>query len=154
MTTINKLSALDAIAAGDQLAVYDNSNGDARRSSITLLQTFMQDNLTFSTATDYTTQRSSPSATGFTVLITDGADSIHLILTPIATFATGTITLPAVANAVDKQELLLNCTQIVTTLTVGGNGATVTGAPTTLATANEFFRLKYDLQNTTWYRVG
>ncbi|MNR16702.1 hypothetical protein D3C85_1333210 [compost metagenome] len=61
--------------------------------------------------------------------------------------------LPAVANIIDKQEVLVNCTQAVTTLTINGNGATVTGAPTTLA-ANAFFRLKYDQPSTVWYRVG
>ena len=43
----------------------------------------------------------------------------------------------------DKQEALVNTTQAVTTLTIGANGATVIGAPTTLAT-NGFFKLTYD----------
>ena len=100
------------------------------------------------------TQYSAPSASPFTVAITDSDASIWLILTPTGTLATGTITLPAVANAVDRQEVLVNCTQIVTSLTVGGNGATaVTGAPTTLA-ANAYFRMRYDAATLTWYRVG
>jgi hypothetical protein len=113
----------------------------------------MQANLTFSDAS-LTTQYASPSATGFNVQITDGSASIHLILTPLAGYAAGTITLPAVGNVVDKQEVLVNCTQAVTTLTVAGNGAVaVTGEPSTLA-ANDFFRLKYDATMQTWYRVG
>jgi len=151
---INQLSAVDAIVAGDQVPVYDISNGDARKASMTVLLAFMQANLVIANTSIYTTQYAAPSATGFSVAITDADDSIHLILTPGATYATGTIVLPSSTNAIDKQEVLVNCTQIVTTLTVDGNGAiAVTGAPTTLA-ANDFFRLKYDLATQTWYRVG
>jgi hypothetical protein len=81
-------------------------------------------------------------------------DNVHLILTPLAGYAAGTITLPAKATLVDKQEVLVNCTQAVTTLTIGLNGATgAVGAPTTLA-ANAFFRLMYDAVTSNWYRVG
>lgn len=154
MTTINRLTAVDALQAGDSVPLYDTSNGDARKASISVLLAFMQANLDFSPADLYTTQYSAPSATGFSVSITDGDDSIHLILTPTAGFAAGTIVLPSVASAVNKQEVLVNCTQAVTTLTIDGNGATaVTGEPTTLA-ANDFFRLKYDAPTSTWYRVG
>ena len=154
MPTINQLSATDTVTAGDLLAVYSQNNGDARKAAISVLQAYMQENLTFQSGISYTTQYSAPSATGFTVAITDGSANIHLILTPGAGYAAGTITLPAVANAIDKQEVLVNCTQAVTTLTVDGNGATaVTGEPSTLA-ANDFFRLKYDAPTLTWYRVG
>lgn len=149
---ISQLSLLDTPVGADQVAVYSSANGDTRRLSLTALGTLV---LSGAVATDdKTTQYSAPSATGFTVLITDSSASIWLILTPVAGYATGTITLPAVANAVDRQEILVNCTQAVTTLTVGGNGATaVTGAPTTLA-ANAYFRMRYDAATKTWYRVG
>jgi hypothetical protein len=54
---------------------------------------------------------------------------------------------------VDGQQLLVSCTQAVTTLTVAGNGSTVNGAPATLA-ANAFFRLRFDGVFKAWYRVG
>ena len=154
MSTINQLSTVDTVVAGDQVAVYDISNGDARKASMTVLLAFMQANLVIANTSIYTTQYAAPSATAFNVAITDADDSIHLILTPTAGFATGTITLPAVANAIDKQEVLVNCTQAITTLTVAGNGAVaVTGEPASMS-ANDFFRLKYDLVTQTWYRVG
>jgi len=154
MTTINQLSSVDSLASGDTVPLYDQSNGDARKFSISTLQAYMQANLTFSSGISYTTQYSAPSATGFNIQVTDGSANIHLILTPVAGYAAGTITLPAVSNLVDKQEVLVNCTQAVTTLTIAANGASaVTGAPTTLA-ANDFFRLKYDAATSTWYRVG
>jgi len=152
--TINQLSTLSTLALGDLLAIYASSNGDARKTSLSSLLAFIQANLTFPTSGVFTTQYAAPSATLFSVAITDGSDNIHLILTPTAGFADGTIVLPAVANAVDKQEILVNCTQVVTALVVDGNGAVaVTGAPTGLA-ANDFFRLKYDAATSTWYRVG
>jgi len=152
MPEINQLSAVDALAAGDQIAVYDTSNGDARKASLSVLSTYIQSTLT--TGISYITQYAAPSATGFSVQITDGSANIHLILTPVAGYATGTIVLPTNSLVVDKQEVLVNCTQAVTTLTIDGNGATaITGEPSALS-ANDFFRLKYDLVTKTWYRVG
>lgn len=152
MSTINQLSTASTIVGGDLLPLYTTSNGDARKSSITLLQSYMQDNLTFSQST-FTSQYSTP-LTGASVTITPATSNTHLIITPVGTIAALTLVMPIVPGAVDKQEVLVNCTQIVTTLTITANGASaVVGAPTTLA-ANDFFRLKYDELMTTWYRVG
>ncbi len=148
-----RYSSISSVVAGDHALVYDVSNGDWREAAMSVLLAYMQANLDFSPADVYTTQYAAPSATGFSVQITDGDDSIHLILTPVAGYAAGTIVLPDDDNAVDKQEVLVNCTQAVTTLTVDGNGATVTGEPSGLS-ANDFFRLKYDAATNVWYRVG
>ncbi|MEY4761254.1 MAG: hypothetical protein RLZZ200_1110 [Pseudomonadota bacterium] len=157
MPTINQLTRVDELSAGDLLAIFSTGNGDARAAAISVLQDYLQDNLDFSNNGDYATQYAAPAATGFNVAITDGGDNntnVHLILTPLAGYANGTITLPAKAGLVDKQEVLVNCTQAVTTLAIGLNGATAAvGAPTTLA-ANAFFRLKYDAVTFNWYRVG
>lgn len=154
MATINQLPTASTLSLSDLMAIYSSSNGDARKSSFTAILALMQANLTFPTSGVFTTQYSAPSATLFSVQVTDGSDNIHLILTPTGAFGDGTIVLPAVANAVDKQEILVNCTQDVTALVVDGNGATaVTGEPAGL-TANDFFRLKYDAPTSTWYRVG
>jgi hypothetical protein len=155
MTTINRLSAVDSLEGGDQIPIYDSGNGDARKSSLTLLKSWLQANLTF-TDPKPTTQRYAPSATGWSVTVTDGSDDagdVHLIVTPAAGYAAGTITLPALASLTDKQTVTVNCTQAVTTLTVSGNGATVTGAPTSLS-ANDYFTLKFDEYADTWYRVA
>lgn len=159
MSTINQLSALDTVVAGDLVAVYSQTNGDARKAAMSVLLAYMQANLSFTAQGfgAYATQYSAPSATAFSVTITDGADddtNVHLILTPVAGYADGTIVLPPVAGCVDKQEVLVNCTQAVTTLVVDGNGATaVTGEPAAIV-ANDFFRMKYDLPTKTWYRIG
>lgn len=150
---IRQLSSVDAFTAGDQIPIGYTAGGDDRRVSGTTLLAYLQSALTLGIP-QYTTQRAAPSATGFNVAITDGSANIHLILTPAAGYAAGTITLPAVGNAVDKQLVMVNCTQAVTTLTVAGNGAVaVTGEPTTLA-ANAYFTLKYDAGTQTWYRVA
>jgi hypothetical protein len=155
MPSINQLTRTSEISAGDLLPLFSTDNGDARAVAISVLLAYIQENLP-AEFNEYVTQYSGPTATGFNTTITDGASNninVHLILTPLAGYAAGTITLPLKASVVDKQEVLVNCTQAVTTLTVAGNGATVVGAPTTLA-ANAFFRLKYDAVLSTWYRVG
>lgn len=151
MTTINQLSAVDTVASSDQVPIYSSGNGDARKASMSVIKTYVLSDATV--ADDKVTQYASPAATGFTVTVNNSSSSVWLILTPLAGYATGTITLPAVANCVDRQEVLVNTTQAVTTLTVSGNGATVIGSPTTLA-ANAFFRLRFDAVLDVWYRVG
>lgn len=142
------------VSASDLMRVFNTVNGVERKISVNTLTTYLQTALSFGDfQKQYTTQYSAPSATGFTTAITDSSASIRLILTPLAGYAAGTITLPKNTNSINKQEVLINCTQSVTTLTINGNGATVTGAPTTL-TANGYFQLMYDLLLNTWYRIG
>jgi hypothetical protein len=142
------------LTSSDLLKIFNTVNGADRKISVNTLLTYLQTNLSFNNfAPQFTTQYSAPSATGFTVPITNSSTSIRLILTPLAGYATGTITLPTNTNCVDKQEILVTCTQAVTTLTISGNGATITGTPTTL-TANSFFQIMYDKLLNTWYRIG
>lgn len=151
MSTINQLNAADALVSADQIPIYSSSNGDARKVSASVLRDYVLDGI--NAADGFLTQYAAPSATGFTATITDSSSSVWLVLTPVAGYAAGTIKLPSSANSIGSQEVLVNCTQSVTTLTVDGNGSTVTGAPTTLA-ANAFFRLRYDAVAGVWYRVG
>lgn len=148
---INRLPVTDTVTDGDQIPIGSTTNGDDRRTSIATLTAHIAGTLTASD--DKVTQYAAPSSSGFSVAITNSSASIWLILTPTGGFAAGTLVLPAVGNAVDRQEVMVNSTQAVTTLTINGNGATVTGAPTTLA-ANGFFRLRFDDVANVWYRVG
>lgn len=141
------------LSAASQLPFYDPANGGDARASITALAALLTTLL--GSASLQLTQYAAPNASGFNVTLapqTNGA-SVWLVLTPLAGYAAGTITLPAVALCQHGQEMLVSCTQAVTTLTVNGNGGTVNGAPTTLA-ANAFFRLKFDGVLKVWYRVG
>lgn len=146
MSNINQLSTITTLVGGDLLPVWSTNNGDTRRASLTTLTTYMQGALTLPGA--LTTQYAAPSATAFSVTISAG--DTWLILTPTGTFANGAIVLPT--GATDKSEVSVNCTQIVSALSVT-SGNTVTGAPTALA-ANGFFTMRYDAATTAWYRVG
>lgn len=152
---IEKLPIIDEPTSSTYIAV--NLNGRDYQLSVTELQDYLQTHLTFPSFTgvqQFATQYAAPSATGFSVQITNGPNNVHLILTPTAGYAAGTIVLPSVALAVDKQEVLINCTQQVTALTINGNGAVaVTGEPSSLG-ADDFFRLKYDAVLQTWFRIG
>ncbi len=149
----NALTRLTELSGADGFVVYSGTNiGYYYIPTATVLEYF-NENLTF--PGDYVSQYYAPSATGFTVAITPATDlDVHLILTPLAGYAAGTITLPPVAGLRDGQRVLVNTTQSVTTLTLSVNGAAaVIGGPTTLA-ADAFFTLKYDAITTNWYRVG
>ena len=145
MTTIYQLSSSESLSLGDMLAAFILDNGDTRKIPMSLVLAFMEENLSRGTLE---TAYSAPAATGFSV---NAESNTHLILTPLAGYAAGTIAIPA--SPTDRDEFLCNCTQAVTTLTINGNGKSVVGGPATLA-ANAFFRLKYDGVLSTWYRIG
>ena len=147
-TPINKLSEV-VPQLSDKIAVWDNANSSPRNTSLARLLTLIEANLsTYKPDTQY----AAPSATGFSVTIDseDGSDK-YLLLVPAGTYAEGTIVLPS-TGLVDKQEVTVHCTQVVTALTVSAI-KDVNGAPTTL-NANDFFKLKYDITFEAWYRVG
>lgn len=163
MSTINFLSKLYKLNGGDLIVVYASNQGDARQTSLTDLTLYMQDNLVFDPAYaqgQYVTCYSSPSITDFTVSLptqSSGASdgqNIWLLLTPIGTFDNGTIIFPESTTLLDKQQLLISCTQIINTLTLNSNGATLAGGPTTAIEANGFLKLQYDKPTNKWYYVG
>lgn len=150
MSSIDRLNQ-GAWGAAAQVPFYDPAQGADRRASVTDLVTLLQSLLT--SGGSLKTQYAAPNATGFSVTVsppTSGA-SMHLLMTPLAGYAAGTVLMPAAP--IDGQEVVVTSTQSVTTLTVSGNGASVNGAPTTLA-ANGFFRLRYDQVTNSFYRIG
>ena len=151
---INQLSEVSAGSGGQQVPIYDPSQGDTRKISLTTLLAWLQSVLTIGRL-EPVTQYAAPAATGFSIPILDDDKDVHLILMPTGVFLDGEIVLPSPAKARDKQIVTVNCTQIVTNVVVDGNGAlAVTGAPVTFAAANEFFTMCYDLPSSTWYRIG
>lgn len=155
---IERLSLLDTVTAATNFAV--NVNGqDYRVLAQSVYDYIVNVDQEFGDGgggqlgNDKTLQYFAPSATGWSVPIASESTSVWLIITPTAGFAAGTITLPSVINAVEGQEILVNCTQSVGALTINGNGGNVIGAPTALS-ANGFFLLKFEPILKNWYRVG
>lgn len=150
MTTIPNLSATDVIVSGDQFVTFKLSNGDNRKVAASVLLSYMQGNLSLPS---FTTQYSSPTITGETILVTGLGIDIYLLITPTDGFATMVIVLPLLSTLIDKQEILITCSKQVTSLTINPNGAIVQGDPSSII-ADGFFKIRYDAINTTWRRVG
>jgi hypothetical protein len=146
---IERLSLLDTITASTYFAV--NVNNQDYRAAADTVAAYIQSQ--GAAGDGKIIQYAGPTSTGFTVTITDSSASVWLVLTPSGTMATGTITLPAVANCVESQEILVSSSQDVTALTIGLNGALAVGAPTTIS-AGGFFCLRFEPILKTWYRVG
>jgi hypothetical protein len=154
MPSIDRLGVVAELSSTDRIALYSQTLGNDAAATLDVLQQWLQEQLT--AATDLSSQYASPSATGFTVTVAPAVagGSVRLLITPLAGYAAGTITLPEVSTCAHDQQVVVHCTQAVATLTVSGNGATsVSGAPTTLAAAG-FFRLIYDAVQRSWYRIG
>lgn len=146
-------SRKESPAASDLSLIWDNTNSDWKLAPFSGIATLIEGLLTkLSTALQEKVSQYVTPVTGFTLTLTGTAD-LHLILTPAGTLASGTVTLPISTSLRDKQQVLVTTSQAITSFTLGPNGATVVGAPTTL-TAGGFFTMKYDAQNHTWYRVG
>ena len=157
MTDINQLSTADTLTAGDLLPIWRANNSDTRKTSLTTLQAYMQANLTFPSVaagvSQFVVQYAAPVATGFTVTLVSTSNNQWLVMSPLAAYAAGTITFPPVASVVDNQEILIFSTQIVTALTISGNGATVAGSPGFIS-GNGAIRFKYNALGSVWYCIG
>jgi len=148
---IYQLPVVSQASLGDQLAVYTPNNGDARRMSLNTLLAFFQQQFA---APTLATNIYVPT-TGFSIAVPSPVSQQQwVLLQPAGTLASGTITLPLNTITPDGTEVLITSTQIITSLTVGLNGASAAnGAPTTLA-ANGFARLRFVQAQNSWYRIG
>jgi hypothetical protein len=147
MTTINRLSSTDTLSAGDLLPVYVQNAGDARKASMDVLLTFIQDNIALPQV--QLPQYAAPSATGFSVTLQEG--STWLILSPTGSFANGTLVLPS--DPQDNDSITVSCTQNLTVLAIT-SAKTVTNAPTAFAAATRFFTIRFDAVTDAWYRTA
>jgi hypothetical protein len=150
MTTINQLSGISRITSGDQIPIYAQNQGDARRMSVGQLLEYFQS--TFA-APGLSVIQLTP-GTGFNYAIQDPQSSQWVIIQPAGTLASGTVTLPLSTGTPDGTEILVTSTQDITAFTLGLNGASFAyGAPTALA-ANAFFRMRFYGAANSWYRIG
>lgn len=72
----------------------------------------------------------------------------HNIIDPAGTLAALTINMPP--TPIDGQVVDIRISQVITALTVSGNGNSVKGNPTTAAVGSSFSGI-YKISNTTWY---
>lgn len=152
MATINQLSAVSSseITANSLLALYDNSNGDARKMSLTAFLSWLNGNFA---RQDYITTIATP-GDGFTETVTQDGLNRWILLRPTGALATGTVVLPAPSVASDGQEVLITTTLQITSFTVNGNGATaVYGAPSTFA-AEDAVTFRFNALTDSWYKVA
>lgn len=151
MPLIYQLPLVSQASAGDQIPVYTPNNGDARRLPISELLRFFQQQFA---APTMATNVYVPS-TGFSIGVpTPVAQQQWLILQPLSTLATGTVTLPLNTSTPDGTEVLITTTQQITAFTLSLNGAAAAyGDPTTLA-ADDFFRMRFVQSTNSWYRIA
>jgi hypothetical protein len=149
MTTINRLSSVDALQPGDLIPVWDTSNGDPRKASLGTLLGFIEANFA---DPEYSTRIVAPNVDGFNVDIGNTGDSFWLIVNPVLNYTTGSITLPSTAYAVNDQEVTVVFTAQISSFSITGSGATVLGAPTQIGTYDSF-RVRYNAAQQTWYTL-
>jgi hypothetical protein len=88
--------------------------------------------------------------TGFSYTFAAGTQV--LVMNPVGTLATGTITMPS--SPADGMTITFSSTEQITALTLSGNtGQTIGGTQTVLLPANSAVQFIYRLSNTTWYRI-
>lgn len=135
-----------------QVPFYDPTQGQDRKASLLDVAGVVQEML--GAPEDYISAYDTP-GTGNSVAVApfQAGGSVFLLLTPVTSLAALTVQMPLKGLAQHGQEVLVHTTQAITALTVDGNGAGLSGAPTTLASGG-FFRLRFDAVNEAWYRVG
>jgi hypothetical protein len=149
MSTINRLSSVDVLQPGDQIPVWDSSNGDTRKASMSTLLAFVE---SYFADPDYSTRIVAPNTDYFTVDIGNTGDSIWMIVNPVLNFSTGAITLPSTAYAVNDQEITVVFTAAVVNFSIASSGATVLGAPVSI-NGYDSFRVRYNASQQTWYTL-
>jgi hypothetical protein len=150
MSTINRLSSVDALQPGDLIPVWDGSNGDTRKASLTTLLAFIESNFA---DPDYSTRIVAPAVDYFNVDIGATGDSIWMIINPTLNFTNGAVTLPPASSAVNDQEITMVFTASVSTFVITSAGATVLGTPVQI-NGYDSFRVRYNAAQQTWYNIG
>jgi hypothetical protein len=148
--TISQLSAVTSLSTGDNIVIQSAANNDARKASLSVLLAFVEAQFA---SPEFTTEINAPTSSGFNLQMVATTDNMWMIINPTGAFAAGTLTLPPVADCFDGQQIVVTCSAAITAFTVAGNGATVTGAPTSLGTGG-FFALRFNALQDTWYCVS
>lgn len=150
MPTINQLNQVTQLYTSDQIPVYSNANGDARKASLNqLLDLFEQQFASPTMAVQFITP-----GTGFNYAVVGTSTDTWVLIQPAGGLATGTVTFPDANSTQDGMEITITSTQQITTFSIGLNGASaIYGAVSTLA-ADDFARYRFYKPTLSWYQIG
>lgn len=150
MPTINQLNQVSQVYTSDQIPIYSNANGDARKASIQQLLELFQSSFA---SPEMATQLIVPT-TGFNYAISSMNTNAWVLIQPAGGLTDGTVTLPLASNVTDGMEILITTTQQITNFSLSSNGASnIYGEPGSLS-ANAFFKIRFYRSTNSWYRVG
>jgi hypothetical protein len=150
MPQINQLSSISQVSGANQIPVYDQNNGDARKMSVSALLQYFQ--ATFAAPT-VATNLYVP-GTGFNVTVpTPVSEQQWMILQPAGTLATGTITLPLNTGVPDGTQVLITSTQTITAFTIALNGASAIFGNVSTLTAGAAVCYRFYQATNSWYNI-
>ena len=150
MPQINQLSSISQVSGANQIPVYDQNNGDARKMSVSALLQYFQ--ATFAAPT-VATNLYVP-GTGFNVTVpTPVSEQQWMILQPAGTLATGTITLPLNTGVPDGTQVLVTSTQTITAFTIALNGASAIFGNVSTLTAGAAVCYRFYQATNSWYNI-
>lgn len=150
MPQINQLSSISQVSGANQIPVYDQNNGDARKMSVSALLQYFQ--ATFAAPT-VATNLYVP-GTGFNVTVpTPVSEQQWMILQPASPLATGTITLPLNTGVPDGTQVLITSTQTITAFTLALNGASAIFGNVSTLTAGAAVCYRFYQATNSWYNI-
>jgi hypothetical protein len=150
MPQINQLSSISQVSGANQIPVYDQNNGDARKMSVSALLQYFQ--TTFAAPT-VATNLYVP-GTGFNVTVpTPVSEQQWMILQPAGTLASGTITLPLNTGVPDGTQVLITSTQTITAFTIALNGASAIFGNVSTLTAGAAVCYRFYQATNSWYNI-
>jgi hypothetical protein len=151
MPQIYQLPLLNVVSGGDQLPIFSPNQGDSRRVSInSLLDYFQKTFASPALATNIFTP-----GTGFNIAVPNPvAAQQWMLLRPVSTLASGTVTLPLNSQTPDGTEVLITTTQQITAFTLALNGASQAfGVPSILVVGGPF-RVRFVQATNSWHRIA
>jgi len=149
MPQIYQLPLVEELSSGDQFPVYVVANGDARRTPLASLLAYFTENFA---SPDFKTINLSP-ISGFTYAIGEQSTGVWLVLTPASALASGTVVLPPAATAFDGQTVIVVSSELISSFTMSGNGASVVGVTSTIPVGG-FVVVRYNALNNAWYVIS
>lgn len=151
---IRDLLRQDLFGGTDIIPVYSGDNRDDRGVTGQAVLNYINANLADPSA-PVTQPVVATAGISITLLPPNAGQSVRLLLTALGTLATLTLVIPGVNSpagpAIDRQEILVTSSQIVTALTMSAGGVTqLFGAPTAIA-ALVPFKLFFDAGSAAWW---